>query len=418
MMRGYSRLGRFAWAFLLLGVGAGVACSGDGGTGPTVGDGGQIGAGGTGGSVAGGGSGALGGAGGGFTFPPTAGSSGSLPDGGSASGGAGVPPGTYDCLKSGNQACAGELYASNGLPLDIFVMFDQSGSMATKDDGSTMRIDSVRGAVGQFLAASESSGMGVGIGYFGTEPLSCACTSCNANDYATPSVPVGTLPGNAGALMGSLSQIAPTGETPTGAAIRGACSYAKSRKQANPERNIVLLLVTDGEPKAPLTAQKGTCNPTLDDAVAAAAACTAEGIRTYVLGIGPALQNLNQIAAAGNTSSAYLVENGGGPEILKALNLIRSDADIPCALQIPTPAGGGRVDYQKVNVVHADAACQVTTLLNVHQASGCSPAMGGWYYDNPTQPGTIHLCPSSCERVGTPGGQLVVSVGCATRYIE
>ena len=234
-------------------------------------------------------------------------------------------------------ACAGALYHGQALPLDVYIMFDESGSMATMDDGVTMRMDAVRNAVSQFLADPDSAGISVGIGYFGTQPLSCACTSCNPNDYATPAVPLGLLPGAAPALVASLSKQAPTGETPTGAALRGACSYATSAKQARPDHAVVILLVTDGIPQAPLTTAAGGCNPTLADANAAAASCfsAATPIRTYVLGVGPSLANLNQIATAGGTGHAYLVESGGSAGVLAALGAIRQDAMIPCSLGIP-----------------------------------------------------------------------------------
>jgi hypothetical protein len=323
----------------------------------------------------------------------------------------------YACLRNADSACAGDLYMGQGLPLDIYIMFDQSGSMYTKDDNVTTRMDAVRNAVGQFLHAQESQGMGAGIGYFGHQPLDCACTSCNPVDYSKPSVGLGLLPEHAGAVMGSLSKIEPAGETPTGAAIRGACMYTQARKQANANRNVVILLVTDGEPKAPLTTQKGGCNPTLEDATVAAAECLNAGIRTYVLGIGPLLENLNMIASAGGTRNAYLVANGAVPEILKALNSIRKDATIPCELQIPSPAGSAKIDYQKVNIVYSDSSCSVTTFLYVKEPGMCHPQNGGWYYDNPEQPGQLRLCQASCNQVKAPGGQLAVTVGCMTKII-
>jgi hypothetical protein len=305
-----------------------------------------------------------------------------------------------------------------GLPVDIHLMFDQSGSMAIKDDGTTMRLDAVRGAIDQFVRSPDSRDLGVGVAYFGHQPLMCGCTSCNPADYARPAVPVAGLSGNASAIMGSLSAIEPTGETPTGAAIRGACTYTRSRKQADTGRNPVIVLVTDGEPKAPVSASKGGCNPTLEDAVAAASECAAAGIKTYVLGIGPSLQNLHGIARAGGTGEAYLVANGGGADILKALNSIRQDAMIPCNLQIPG-AGSGTVDLQKVNVLYSSAACSsAQTFLNVKQPDGCDLQKGGWYYDDPARPTSIQLCPASCEAVKAPGGQLSVSVGCVTQIVD
>jgi hypothetical protein len=332
--------------------------------------------------------------------------------------GGGVPPGTYPCLDMPMGSCATQLYKAQSLPTDIFVMFDQSGSMLTKDqDGAgKTRLEAVRNGVDQFVHAPESSGLGIGIGYFGYQPLSCACTSCNPADYATPKVPIGVLPDQASAIMASLNGVEPTGETPTGAAIRGACMAAKARKTAEPLHNVVILLVTDGEPLANVT-PKAVCNPTLDDAVMAASECASAGISTYVLGVGPSLDNLNKIAAAGQTRAAYLVGKGGTSDIVKALGSIRSDAMIPCALQVPG-SGTVPVDFQKVNIVYADASCSTTTFSNVESADKCAGQVGGWYYDNPMSPKQINLCGPTCERVRAAGGQLKVTVGCMTQVIQ
>jgi hypothetical protein len=320
------------------------------------------------------------------------------------------------CPAQADGGCVGSLYTGQPVGLDIFIMFDVSGSMATKDDGTTMRIDAVRGAIKQFLQAPESAGLGVGIGYFGTQPLSCGCTSCKPDDYATPSVAVGELPGQATSLLSSLDAAKPTGETPTGAALRGSCRYARQVAAARPGHDMVILLVTDGEPQAPVTSPGGTCTPTLADAVGAASECNnGSSIRTYVLGVGPSLQKLNQIADAGGSKQAYLVESGGGGEVLQALNRIRSDARIPCALQLPQ-SSGATLDLNTVNVVSADSSCAMTTIGMVPNAAAC-PETGGWYYDDPTQARSLRLCEASCLQVSAPGSQLRVSVGCRTQII-
>jgi hypothetical protein len=357
----------------------------------------------------------------GLTLGGGGGSTGGGPIGpvnGASGGASGSVPNTYPCLQGKEPTCAGKAYMGQGLPLDIHVMFDQSGSMALKDDGVKMRLDAVRGAVAEFLQAPESKGIGVGIGYFGFQPLMCGCTSCEPADYAKPAVGLGLLPEHSAAIMASLGKIEPVGETPTGAAIRGACMYANGRKQSEPGRNIVVLLVTDGEPKAPLSSAKGGCNPTMEDAVAAAGECTQTGIKTYVLGIGPSLENLTKIAKAGATEQAYLVANGGGADILKALNAIRKDAMIPCTLALPSPAAG-TVDPQKVNLLYSSSTCaSVSTFLNVKDAGQCDAVKGGWYYEDPANPKSIQLCQSSCDAVKAPGGQLVISVGCATQVVD
>jgi hypothetical protein len=294
-------------------------------------------------------------------------------------------------------------------------MFDQSGSMLNVEQGGVTRIDAVRSAVGEFLKDPKSAGLGVGIGYFGQQPI--GQTTCDTATYENADVPVASLPGNADAIIASLATREPTGETPSGAAIRGACKYGSEWKSAHLGREVVLLLVTDGEPKAPVTCGdkgNGPCCPTLEDAVAAATDCRAAkpGLKTYVLGVGPFLDNLGRIAEAGGTDHAYLVSGGDvSKQVVAALNAIRSSAQIPCDLNMPPAPEGQTLSYDLVNIVYATEACAATALTYHETEAGCDDA-GGWYYDDPAAPQKIHLCAKSCDDVSIPGGQLLFSVGC------
>src|SRR5262245_42544736 len=79
---------------------------------------------------------------------------------------------TDACAPTANaMGCVGERYQGETIPLDIYVMFDQSGSMANPESGGPTRMEAVRNAVGDFLKNPESTGLSVGIGYFGFEPL-------------------------------------------------------------------------------------------------------------------------------------------------------------------------------------------------------------------------------------------------------
>jgi hypothetical protein len=311
--------------------------------------------------------------------------------------------------------CVGELYVGETIPLDIYIMFDQSGSMLNMEQGGVTRIDAVRIAVGQFLNDPASAGLSVGIGYFGQQPIGQA--SCNPSDYEQADVSVGPLPDNAQAIVDSIASRMPTGETPSGAAIRGACTYASQWKVDHPGREVIILLVTDGEPKAPVTCgDKGTgpCCPTLDDAVKATTDCrTAKpGLKTYVLGVGPFLDNLGQIAAAGGSDKAYLVSGGDvSKQVLDALNAIRASAQIPCQLSIPTPPEGHTVDLTRVNLVRTSSSCDTTTIGYRETASSCD-SKGGWYFDAANGAQKVVLCKQTCDDVSHPGEQLMFSVGC------
>jgi hypothetical protein len=323
-----------------------------------------------------------------------------------------------------DSGCVGEAYAGETIPLDIYIMFDQSCSMSCPVEttgqpgqccpgGPDPRIDPVREAVDEFLRDPLSAGIGVGIGYFGF--MEIGSTSCDADDYESAAVGIDRLPGHADALLDSLYSVEPTGETPTGAAIRGACSYASDWRLNHTGHAVVILLVTDGVPEAP---NSNDCNPSVEDAAAAARECL-DGdaqIPTYVLGIGRALSNLNEIAAAGGTDAAYLVD-GDRNSVLEALNAIRGQAVIPCELQIPPPPEGEVLATNQVNLVICDAAGEVVVTYYVETAEGCQDEQGGWYYDDPANPSRILLCEPTCETVSMPGAQLYYSIGCQTQSI-
>jgi von Willebrand factor type A domain len=203
-----------------------------------------------------------------------------------------------------SSGCVGEQFAGEGVPLDVYILFDQSCSMSCPISrggpgqccmgGPDPRIAPVRQAMNQFLHDSKSTNISFGIGYFGAQPVGSA--RCDAAFYERPAVAIG--PEQADTIVASLDAVQPTGETPTGAALRGACHYAQQDKHAAPGHSVVILLVTDGIPETPVT----KCGATLPDAVQAASACAGDAqtpIKTYVLGVGQALSNLNQIAAAG-----------------------------------------------------------------------------------------------------------------------
>lgn len=306
--------------------------------------------------------------------------------------------------------CAGEIYEGEAVPIDLYLMFDQSGSMSTIVDESTgtTRLQIVQQAVRAFLEDEESVGIGAGIGYFGQQPL--GATSCSPADYAEPSVELGALPGQKDALIASLDAREPTGETPTGAAIRGACSYVKTYRDAHPGRAPVILLVTDGEPKAPLSQE--TCEPTLDDAVAAAEECLSDhGIRTYVLGVGPSLTNLRVIAEAGGTENAFLADLDNAEQVLANFRAVRNAARLPCELTLQE-ASTRDVNFEASTVAYLDQECTYVSIPEVTAEAGCDAKDGGWYFDDPQQPTRIHLCEATCGNVKSTGQQLFYSIGC------
>jgi hypothetical protein len=148
--------------------------------------------------------------------------------------------------------------------------------------------------------------------------------------------------------------------------------------------------------------------------IASAALSGPQGIRTFVIGVGDSLQALNLVAQAGGTGDAFLVDTGGDvtSQFAAALDQIRGRA-VPCSFAIDDSA---MVDPQQVNLTYtADGANAAQTILRTNDGTSatCGPE-GGWYYDNPSAPGSVSVCEATCGVI-VSGGTVDFQLGCETR---
>jgi len=343
-------------------------------------------------------------------------------------------------------ACASDMVTAQAIPLDIYIELDQSTSM-----GDSNKWTSVTGALASFVQQPASAGMSVGLGYFAVEtpPPTCSTTSCttsgdcgsaacgpcianacvgaiaaglggggdscNAADYATPSVEIAALPGVAGAITSSIAMHSPTTGTPTVQALQGALQHATGWAMQHAGDAVVVVLATDGEPS-------DNCMPEDVPSVESVATMGKNGspsIRTFVIGVddGTNLSDLNGIAAAGGTGSAYIVNagSGAGQAFLDALNAIRHSV-LGCTYQIPLPSNGDMPDFQAVNVVYTPGnGGSPETFPYVGSQAQCPATGNAWYYDNPTNPTQIILCSATCSTVeADTAGSVAIALGCAT----
>jgi hypothetical protein len=354
-------------------------------------------------------------------------------------GGCGIDCGSSPCI-SGACACASETQQAQTAPLDLFIMLDQSGSMLELVQGGDTRWEAVTTALNGYFAAPANAGVGVGLQYFPLLPnlpppvfcatdadcgLSDPCLfglclggggsngtdSCNPADYAVPEVGIAPLsPAHANSLSASIAAHAPTLDTPTGAALKGALSYAKSWGQAHPSHVVAVVLATDGEPTE--------CTPQDIFSIAGIAQKGLNGnpsVKTFVIGVGSSLANLNAIAASGGSGSAFLVDTNQNvvQQLTAALAAIQQQA-LGCEYAIPQPQMGN-LDFTKVNVQYTPGGGMPVLLGNVANAAACDPQSGGWYYDNPANPTKIMLCPATCSTVQVdPSGEIEILLGCDT----
>jgi len=357
-------------------------------------------------------------------------------------GGNGHPDGnigpTYDA-----PACATSNVKADQVPLDLYVMLDQSGSMSDTVAGGGTKWSSVTSALTTFVQQPNLTGVSVGLQYFGVPPGgggTCSVLACNTNadcgasscgpcvanvclgyfgggtdsctaaDYAAPAIEIAPLPGVGTQIASSLTMHSPTTGTPTSAALQGAVDHAKAWGAAHPSDALAVIFATDGDPSE--------CDTNLAhiNAIAAAGFSGTPKVPTFVIGVGPSLSALNGIAAAGGSMSAFLVDTGGNvnQQFLAAMNAIRHAA-LGCVYTIPAPTGGGQPDYGSVNVVFTPSGGPSRTLPYVMTKANCPASGDGWYYDNPAMPTKIILCDSTCGTIEADMmGEVDITLGCTT----
>jgi hypothetical protein len=226
----------------------------------------------------------------------------------------------------------------------------------------------------------------------------------------------------------------PDGYTPTGPALAGAISWAKSQQASTPDHKVAVVLVTDGLPGGFIPGfPPAECAPSDVTTIASsilmpASVPTTAGtqpILTFVVGIfNPSSQegslapsNLMTLAQAGGTGSPVIIDvtqNDVTQKLQDALKQAQTKA-IACSYTIPPPSHGN-ADYTKVNVEYQVGTNPPVTIPNTSGPSAC--AQGGWYYDTDPKvktPTQIIACPSTCAQFNADTSAHVnIVLGCMT----
>lgn len=294
------------------------------------------------------------------------------------------------------QACATSSATAEAKPVYLVFLFDKSGSMV--QNGSP-KWSSSKAATKAFFASAESKGISASLTFFPSDPD----FFCKTSDYAKPQVSMTALPNNVfGQILDSQS---PDGGTPTKPALEGVISYAQTLAAGTAkDGKVAIVLVTDGLPDG--------CNGNSTSSVRTLAASVATQIPTYVIGVGDALSNLDQIAEGGGTQKALIVADQNPTQIQadfqKAIQTIKQNA-LACDYKIPAPPNGETLETGKVNVVYKSGSASETISYNQSCAGGT-----GWKYDDPQKPTRILMCDGSCATVKT-AGSVDVLFGCTTQ---
>ena len=322
----------------------------------------------------------------------------------------------YSGDPSDENTCRGVGAEVEPSPVDLFIMMDRTISMSyLVENSQTTRWEALRQAVEDFVTSPEVGDIRGGINFFNRSGGRNEDVDCDAENYIDPEdnsdggplgVRMGPLSENGMDLVDAIAAVEPGGLTPAFAAVEGGLIYAKQWAAANPERATVLVFVGDGYPTMCET------DPALISDLIEDGYTQEPSIRTYAIGVGASQRfNLDNFARAGGTQEALMTEDDDvAAGFLDALKNITNEA-VSCEWGLPEPPAGEALDYDEVQVIYEPFSGEDQEIPYVRTLSGCSASpYGGWYYDNPSDPTSIRVCPCTCTNLGA--GTVTARIGC------
>lgn len=309
-------------------------------------------------------------------------------------------------------ACARQSAKAELQPVYLVFAFDVSGSMGKGDKpwhDRTLKWDPVVAAIRAFLEDPSSQGLAASMTFFPADGGEDA--RCEAASYQAPSVAMRELPSDEfGRALDAIGMSEWRGGTPTLYVLQGVLDQIARDEQSKPGR-YAIVMVTDGYPQ--------DCDEDSIEAVADLARSHAGAVPTYVIGVSnPPIEdapdvttNLADIARAGGTGEAYLIDTGNPAQTVAdftaTIESIRG-ASVSCNLAIPQPPAGETFDKTKVSVAYRSAGRDHALAYDAACGGGAQ-----WHYDDPNQPRQIVLCPDACAALSAdPSAELNVAFEC------
>lgn len=101
----------------------------------------------------------------------------------------------------------------------------------------------------------------------------------------------------------------------------------------------------------------------------------------------------------------------------RLLSSIAVPIPLPCEYAIPEPPEGMMFDPMLVNVDYTPSGGARQRIPAARSVDECPSGSDGWYYDDPSAPTQILLCPGTCSIVAADtSGMVNIALGCATIF--
>ena len=312
--------------------------------------------------------------------------------------------------------CAGVGIEIEPTQLDMFIMMDRTASMLNPIQGAgILRWDVLQSGVQQFVTDPQvqTKAPRVGLGFFGLTGNPDDPRECVPENYAVPQIEIEPIATSGPKIMQAVvdERVKLGGQTPWLPSIQGALMHAQDWQIANPSRLTIVVVVTDGYPTECDTDVSHIQDMTSEYFAGIAGQYNTRGkpgIRTYVIGVAVDKFNVNAVAQSGGTGAATIVDNVGAVDEFVSAMLNITNSNISCDIPLPTPPSGQVLDPNAVQIVYKPYQGTIQEIPKA--AAGCGSTHGGWFFDSPTNPTKISLCPCSCANLGAGG--IEIRFGC------
>jgi hypothetical protein len=312
--------------------------------------------------------------------------------------------------------CAAQSAASELRQVYLAFALDVSASMGQGAPRFDLKWLPIVTAAEAFFSEPDSAAISASLTFF---PAEDTVTWCTDAAYVAPNVPQTLLP--SGAFTSAITALdrRPNATwrtaTPTLAVFNGTVASLAAIADPSPNVTTAVVLVTDGVPQS--------CG---EDVLQVAEAVRNSGVRTFVVGVsnppgldgGDNLDNLNVIAEAGGTGSAFVVQTGDPVQTeanFKAVIDGIRGVSVSCNISIPLPPTGTEFIPEKVNVKYGSTGGERSVSLTYDP--DCV-ATDSWRYDDPAAPASIVLCNDTCGTVQRDvTASLTVEFGCERRSV-
>ena len=124
-----------------------------------------------------------------------------------------------------------------------------------------------------------------------------------------------------------------------------------------------------------------------------------------------------ELACAGYALAATAVDAGDTNTCPSTILPVAADAgaDTSCSWDIPVPGPGQVIDAGKMQLLYLPDVGEPREIPRAASLSSCSGDTGGCYFDNPSYPLSIRLCPCTCVLMNS--GRFLLKPGCRTHSI-